>query len=86
VEILIVDLLNYHENPNVTNVLDYLASFVCIARVNKPSRFSTNSTSSLLDHMCTNICDEQRITHSGITLFDISDQKSMCKLYSSPSY
>jgi len=66
-------LQRYHEQSNVTNCVDSFASCGCISLINKPSRFSKNSTPTLLDHIYTNICDEQRINNAGITIFDISD-------------
>ena len=55
------NLLKYHEQSNVTNFVDSLASCGCISLINKPTRFSNNCTPSLLDHVYTNICDEKKI-------------------------
>ena len=67
------NLLKYHEESNVTNFVDSLASYDCISLINKPTRFSKNCTRSLLDHIYTNIYDEKRINNAGITIYDISD-------------
>jgi len=54
-----INLIEYQENSNVSNCFDCLASCGCISLINKPSRFSKNSTTpSVLDHIYTNICDE----------------------------
>ena len=66
------NLLKYHEQPNVTNFVDSLASCGCISLINNPTRFSKNCTPSLLDHIYTNICDKKRINNAGITIYDIS--------------
>ena len=49
------NLLKYHEQSNVTNFVDSLASCGCISLINKPTRFSNNCTPYLLDHIYTNI-------------------------------
>jgi len=41
--------------------------------INKPTRFSTNCVPCLLDHIYTNVIDEQKINDVGIALFDIPD-------------
>jgi len=69
----IINLYKYHENSNVSNYVDCLASCGCVSLINKPTRFSKNSKLSLLDHIYTNICDEKIIINTGITIFDISD-------------
>jgi len=66
------NLLKYHEQSNITNFVDSLASCGCISLINNPTRFSKNCTPSLLDHIYTNICDEKRINNAGITIYDIS--------------
>ena len=66
-------MIKCQENSNVSNYVDCFASCGCIFLINKPTRFSKNSKPSLLDRIYTNICDEQRIIISGITIFDISD-------------
>jgi len=43
------NLLKYHEQSNVTNFVDSLASCGCISLINNPIRFSKNCTPSLLD-------------------------------------
>ena len=46
------NLIKYQENSNVSNYVDCLASCGCISLINKPTRFSKNSTTpSLLDHI-----------------------------------
>jgi len=71
------NLLKYHEQSNVTNFVDSLASCGCISLINNPARFSKNCTPCLLDHIYTNICDEKRINNAGITIYDISDHLSV---------
>jgi len=66
------NLLKYHEQSNVTNLVDSLASCGCISFINKPTRFRKNCTPSLLDHIYTNTCDEKK-NNAGITIYDISD-------------
>ena len=53
--------LKYHEQSNVTNFVDSLASCGCISLINKPTKFSKNCMPSLLDHIYINICDEKKI-------------------------
>jgi len=71
-EILTV-IFKYHEQSNVTNFVDSLASCGCISLINKPTTFRKKCTPSLLDHIYINICDEKRINNAGITIYDIFD-------------
>ena len=57
-----------------TKILDYTSAMVslgCEMTIGNPTRFSENCTSSLLDHIHTNITTKS--TYSGISAFEISD-------------
>jgi len=45
-----INLIKYQENSNVSNYVDCRASCGCISLINKPTRFSKNSKTSLIDH------------------------------------
>jgi len=68
-----LDLIKYSSSNAITDYINCLLSCGCVSLINKPTRFSTNCVPSLLDHIYTNIVDEQKINDVGIALFDISD-------------
>jgi len=68
-----LDLIKYNSSNAITDYINCLLSCGCVSLINKPTRFSTNCVPSLLDHIYTNIIDEQKINDVGIALFDISD-------------
>jgi len=68
-----LDLIEYNSSNAITDYINCLLSCGCVSLINKPTRFSTNCAPSLLDHIYTNIIDEQQINDVGIALFDISD-------------
>ena len=63
----------YNSSNAITDYINCLLSCGCVSLINKPTRFSTNYVPSLLDHIYTNIIDEQKINDVGIALIDISD-------------
>ena len=56
---------------HITDYVNSIQSLGCISLINKPTRFSSTHQPSLLDHIYTNIIDDN--TTTGIALYDISD-------------
>ena len=65
-----INLLNT-KNNKVKNYTNMLTSVGCNSLINSPTRYSSNCTPSLLDHIYTNISNLRK--SSGICLYDISD-------------
>ena len=65
-----INLLNT-KNNKVKNYTNMLTSVGCNSLINSPTRYSSNCTPSLLDHIYTNISNLRKT--SGICLHDISD-------------
>jgi len=68
-----LDSIKYNSSNAITDYFNCLLSCGCVSLINKPTRFLTNCVPSLLDHIYTNIVDEQKINDVGIDLFDISN-------------
>jgi len=68
-----LDLIKYNSSNAITDYTNCLLSCGCVSLINKPTRFSTNCVPCLLDHIYTNVIDEQKINDVGIALFDIPD-------------
>jgi len=66
-----LSVLKYQIDTHITDYVNSILSFGCISHINKPTRFSSTHQPSLLDHICTNIIDDNITT--GIALYDISD-------------
>ena len=64
-----INLLNT-KNNKVKNYTNMLTSVGCNSLINSPTRYSSNCTPSLLDHIYTNISNLRKT--SGICLYDIS--------------
>ena len=66
-----LNLLKYQIDTHITDYVNSILSLGCISLINKPTRFSSTHQPSLLDHIYTNIIDDN--TTTGIALYDISD-------------
>jgi len=66
-----LNFLKYQIDTHITNYVNSILSLGCISLTNKPTRFSSTHQPSLLDHIYTNIVDDN--TTTGIALYDISD-------------
>ena len=55
-----LDLIKYNSSNAITDHINCLLGCGCVSLINKPTRFSTNCVPSLLDHIYTNIIDEQK--------------------------
>ena len=67
-----LNLLKYQIDTHITDYVNSILSFGCISLLNKLTRFSSTHQPSLLDHISTNIIDDN--TTTGIAPYDISDQ------------
>ena len=66
--------LNFWKDQIDTHITDYVNSILSlryISLINKPTRFSSAHQPCLLDHIYTNIIDDN--TTTGIALYDISE-------------
>ena len=66
-----LNILKHQIDTHITDYVNSILSFGCISLKNKPTRFSSTHQPSLLDHIYTNIIDDN--TTTGIALYDISD-------------
>jgi len=66
-----LNFLKYRIDTHITDYVNSILSRGCISLINKPIRFSSSHQPSLLDHIYTNIIDDN--TTTGIALYDISD-------------
>jgi len=66
-----LNFLKYQIDTHITDYVNSILSLSCISLINKPTRFSSTHQPSLLDHIYTNIIDDN--TTTGIALYDISD-------------
>jgi len=66
-----LNFLKYQIDTHITDYVNSILSLGCISLLNKPTRFSSIHQPSLLDHIYTNIIDDN--TSAGIALYDISD-------------
>ena len=67
--------MKYQIDTHITDYVNSSLSLGCISLLNKPTRFSSTHQLSLLDHIYTNIIDDN--TTTGIALYDISDHLSI---------
>jgi len=65
------NFLQYQIDTHITDRVNSILSLGCISLINKPTRFSSTHQPSLLDHIYTNIIDDN--TTTGIVLYDVSD-------------
>jgi len=65
------NFLKYQIDTHITDYVNSILSLGCISLTNKPTRFSSTQQPSLLDHIYTNIIDDN--TTTGIAHYDISD-------------
>jgi len=63
--------LKYQIDTHITDYVNSILSLGSISLINKPTSFSSTHQPSLLDHIYTNIIDDN--TTTGIALYDISD-------------
>jgi len=66
-----LNFLKHQIDTHITDFVNSILSLGCISLINKPTRFSSTHQPSLLDHIYTNIIDDNTIT--GTELYDISD-------------
>jgi len=66
-----LNFLKYQIDTHITDYVNSILSLGYISLINKPTRFSSTHQPFLLDHIYTNIIDDNATT--GIALYDISD-------------
>jgi len=66
-----LNFLKYQIDTHITDYVNSILSLGCISLKNKPTRFSSTYQTSILDHVYTNIIDDN--TTTGIALYDVSD-------------
>ena len=66
-----INLLSSNKKSKINQYKTSLSAIGCKCLINEPTRFAKNTTSSLLDHIYTNISPDS--TKSGVCISDISD-------------
>jgi len=73
-----LSVLKYQIDTHITDYVNSILSFGCISLINKPTRFSSTHQPSLLDHIYTNIIDDNITT--GIALIvDLTFRITTCR-------